>query len=683
MKKSTYIFVVFLLLSNFTFSQFGKDGALTISSGTSIINQYASISNNISIGQNTISVTSITNLNIPTNLTCGDLIMIYQAQGANMTTTDNSSYGNIVNYNSAGLFEYRHVVSVNGNTITLNAPLNNNYLLIGHPQAVKVPQFTKLKINSGATVTGLNWDGSIGGIVSIHCSDSLILNGQIKSDSIGFRGGKTRITSQFLYNGINYVSSVLGAGGEKGEGICGYTLEYINNGGAFCRGAPGNGGGGGVGNSGGGGGANASNGNVYSGAGIMCSTCTGSFAWTYDIDYITNGNSLTNSSGGGRGGNSGAANDANALIDPPGSVAWGSDRWRNVGGRGGKPLTNINSSQRVYFGGGGGAGDANNNAGRNGGNGGGLIYLITPNILGTGTISANGGNAADSHAPHDDGQSGGGGGGSIILNCDTISSSVILSSKGGEGGSIIANTVYITGPGGGGGGGFISKPLNSTPSTFISGGNSGISVFSWVSEFPVNAATDGANGLVQSIPVFNVVTNYTAVGTSTISINSVINDSLCAGQSAVIFPGGSNNFSITPTNSTGVSFTVSPTSTTTYTISDANLTCGTVNTVVTIYVAPSPTLSINSQTICSGQSATLTALGATNYTWSVNNATTNSITVSPTASSVYTVTGTNGTSCSTSQTVSVNVINTPSLTVNTPSICSGETVTLTVNGATN
>ncbi|MBL7935342.1 MAG: T9SS type B sorting domain-containing protein, partial [Bacteroidia bacterium] len=681
MIKSIYTFVLFLLLSKSSLSQFGKDGELTISTGTNIINQYTSISNNISIGQNTISVTSITDLNVPTNLTCGDLIIIYQAQGANMTTTDNSLYGNIVNYNSAGLFEYRHVVSVNGNTITLNAPLNNNYLLTGHPQVVKVPQYTKLTINSGAIVTGLNWDGSKGGIVSIHCSDSLILNGQIKANDIGFRGGKTRITSEFLYNGINYVSSVLGAGGEKGESICGYTLEYISTGGSFCRGAPGNGGGGGIGNSGGGGGANASNGNVYNGAGIMCSTCTGSSAWTKDADYIANGNSLTNSSGGGRGGNSGAAYNANALIDPPGSAAWGSDRWRNVGGRGGKPLTNINSIQRVYFGGGGGAGDANNNAGSNGGNGGGLIYLITPKIVGTGTISANGGNAAGSHAPHDDGQSGGGGGGSIILNCDTIYSSVFLSAKGGEGGRIIANTVYITGPGGGGGGGFISKPFNSIPSTDISGGKSGFSVFSWVSEFPVNAATDGASGLVQSIPVFTVITNVN-VNTSSVAIASVSSNSICSGESVTIIPSGSSSYSLSPGNNTGNSFTVNPTITTTYTINALN-SCNTSYTTVTINVAVVPPLSSPNQTICSGQTATLTASGATSYTWSENNIISNSITVSPNTTSIYTVTGSNGTSCTSIRTLTVDVINTPSLTINSPTICAGETTTLNVTGATN
>ncbi|MFH0895300.1 MAG: gliding motility-associated C-terminal domain-containing protein [Bacteroidota bacterium] len=94
------------------------------------------------------------------------------------------------------------------------------------------------------------------------------------------------------------------------------------------------------------------------------------------------------------------------------------------------------------------------------------------------------------------------------------------------------------------------------------------------------------------------------------------------------------------------------------------------------------TTSVNSPTICSGQTATLTATGATNYSWS-NGGVTSSIQVSPTVTTTYTVTGTTG-ACTDTETCVVTVTASPTVTVtpNPVTICSGETVTLTASGAT-
>jgi len=80
------------------------------------------------------------------------------------------------------------------------------------------------------------------------------------------------------------------------------------------------------------------------------------------------------------------------------------------------------------------------------------------------------------------------------------------------------------------------------------------------------------------------------------------------------------NYSVTVTNSSG---------------------CSAASTITTVLSTPTPTVTVmtNNPTICAGQSATLTASGATSYLWS-NGETTNSITVSPDATTTYTVTGT-------------------------------------------
>jgi len=114
-----------------------------------------------------------------------------------------------------------------------------------------------------------------------------------------------------------------------------------------------------------------------------------------------------------------------------------------------------------------------------------------------------------------------------------------------------------------------------------------------------------------------------------------------------------------------------------YTLAVSN-SCGTATAIVNATVNPTPTVSANAASICSGGTATLTATGATTYSWSTG-ATTASISVSPTSTTVYTVTGTSA-SCSSSITTTVNVIASPTLAVNSTSICAGGTATLTASG---
>ena len=73
-----------------------------------------------------------------------------------------------------------------------------------------------------------------------------------------------------------------------------------------------------------------------------------------------------------------------------------------------------------------------------------------------------------------------------------------------------------------------------------------------------------------------------------------------------------------------------------------------------------PTVSITGQNhVCHGGSATLTATGATSYTWSTG-ATTTSISITPTVATTYTVTGSNGT-CSNSNSMIFAVLGSKNL----------------------
>jgi Ig-like domain CHU_C associated len=135
------------------------------------------------------------------------------------------------------------------------------------------------------------------------------------------------------------------------------------------------------------------------------------------------------------------------------------------------------------------------------------------------------------------------------------------------------------------------------------------------------------------------------------------------------------------------SITVSPVATKTYKLACISNGCKSDSASVTITVATParPTLSISSQSICAGTSATITASGCTGGTYSwTGGLTGSSITVSPSATKSYKALCTIGTCVSDSSLVSTITVNPiPSIPVINPpnpsSICAGNTVSLSVN----
>lgn len=102
---------------------------------------------------------------------------------------------------------------------------------------------------------------------------------------------------------------------------------------------------------------------------------------------------------------------------------------------------------------------------------------------------------------------------------------------------------------------------------------------------------------------------------------------------------------------------------------------------ISIAIQPTVTLITSSTNICSGTNVTLTASGASTYSWSTG-ATTNSIIVTPTANTTYSVNGSNSTACSNLKTSVVNVTLTPNVSVSNQTICASGTATIIASGAT-
>jgi hypothetical protein len=132
-------------------------------------------------------------------------------------------------------------------------------------------------------------------------------------------------------------------------------------------------------------------------------------------------------------------------------------------------------------------------------------------------------------------------------------------------------------------------------------------------------------------------------------------NSICLGNFSNLTASGASTYSWDNGSTTNPTV-VSPTATTTYTVTGTFPNGCTSTASVLVTVNPNPNVTVNSPSICSGSNASLTANGATSYSWSTGQ-TTNPISVAPTSTTTYTVTGTlNGCTNTAVSTVTVNSI---------------------------
>jgi len=164
---------------------------------------------------------------------------------------------------------------------------------------------------------------------------------------------------------------------------------------------------------------------------------------------------------------------------------------------------------------------------------------------------------------------------------------------------------------------------------------------------------------------------------STPTIVTPQNQTICTGQTTTLTATGGSSYSWSTGNTTS-SISVSPTVNSTYTLIAVNGIC--TDTIIdSVFVSSTVVATTTNSTICTGQNATLTASGGTNYSWS-NSSSTSSITVSPTSSTTYSVIVSNG-SCSSTATAVVTVNPLPTSNAgNDITICSGDNVTLNGTG---
>ncbi|WP_426430415.1 Ig-like domain-containing protein [Winogradskyella sp. HB-48] len=165
---------------------------------------------------------------------------------------------------------------------------------------------------------------------------------------------------------------------------------------------------------------------------------------------------------------------------------------------------------------------------------------------------------------------------------------------------------------------------------------------------------------------------------------TVSNDvTIMEGETTTLSVTGSDNY-LWSTGETTASIDVSPSVTTTYTVSSTSVNGCTSNGEVTVTVVPELIADAGEDVeICNGEQATLTASGGINYTWSTGE-TTAQITISPNTTTTYTVTVEDGFGNSDSDSVTVNVLESPDISVSGDvTIMSGESASIFATGGDN
>jgi len=185
------------------------------------------------------------------------------------------------------------------------------------------------------------------------------------------------------------------------------------------------------------------------------------------------------------------------------------------------------------------------------------------------------------------------------------------------------------------------------------------------------------------------VTNNGCTGTAEITVAVLplptptvvaASDTLCVGESTILTVSGGATY-LWEDGQTGASITVTPLATTTYTVIANEVGCTDTGMVtVIVHPLPIPVATAAPDSICPGQSATLTATGGDTYQWS-NGESGATIVVTPVASTTYSVTATsNGCQDTAEVTVTVNPLPVVVATADPATLCIGQSTTLTASG---
>ncbi|HTF05883.1 MAG TPA: T9SS type A sorting domain-containing protein, partial [Bacteroidia bacterium] len=237
---------------------------------------------------------------------------------------------------------------------------------------------------------------------------------------------------------------------------------------------------------------------------------------------------------------------------------------------------------------------------------------------------------------------------------------------------------------------------SASPATTVCSGTSvtlngtGASIYSW------------SGGITNNVPFTALATTtYTVTGTDglgcvntatititvnplpTVSSTATPGTTVCAGTPVTLSGTGATTYTWTGGVTNNVAFT--PPSTSSYTVTGTNGNGCTNTNTISITVNPLPTVTSSAApatTVCAGTSVTLTGFGATSYSWT--GGVTNNVPFTASATTTYTVTGTDANGCVNTNTITITVNPLPTVSSTASpgtTVCTGTIVTLNGTGA--
>lgn len=218
---------------------------------------------------------------------------------------------------------------------------------------------------------------------------------------------------------------------------------------------------------------------------------------------------------------------------------------------------------------------------------------------------------------------------------------------------------------------------------------SGAITYTWANPGVVNgqtfAPTSTALYSVTGQNGCGTATAVTLVAVSPIAVSAQASPTLiCAGTAATLTAVSPvNGYTWSPVSLAGSSIVVAPTANTIYTVTAFNGTCtGTQTVAVRTKTVPILAASSTATMICEGKQVVLSATGANTYSWMPGNLSGSSVTVSPSTSTVFIVTGENSLNCfgTAQQFIIVKPAPPVILTASKLVVCPGESVTLNASG---
>ncbi len=192
--------------------------------------------------------------------------------------------------------------------------------------------------------------------------------------------------------------------------------------------------------------------------------------------------------------------------------------------------------------------------------------------------------------------------------------------------------------------------------------------------YNITATATDVNGCSTSknvdVAIFAAPTVEIVHGNSTTSGDT---STICAGKTATLTASGAQSY-LWSTGSTASSIVVNAEGTYSVTGSSTQGCSSTATHVLIKHQNPNVTIT-GAGSLCSGNTATLTASGASSYVWNTGH---DQAQLTITTGGTYSVTGTNIYGCSSSASKSVVSATSPTVTINGPSsLCDGSSITLT------